>query len=157
MVNRIESRGIPSKFSFYLPPHYSKEIRTFQNEGETPTRNLWRVEEVLNFVFPKQYQPKYYDIALSFIKMLEEKLVVEGEEIASFIKENNISKATFYNRVLPKLKAVGMVKVERIATEKGRTKNSRMKISLSKTFGNYMMKIADSWLAFVDDARSRKK
>jgi hypothetical protein len=30
-----------------------------------------------------------------------------------------------------------------------------MRISLCKTFGNYFMKIGDSWLAIVDDARSR--
>ena len=32
-----------------------------------------------------------------------------------------------------------------------------MTVSLSKTFGNYLMKIGDSWLALVDDARSKKK
>jgi hypothetical protein len=32
-----------------------------------------------------------------------------------------------------------------------------MRISLSKTFGNYFMKIGDSWLAAVDDARSKQE
>jgi hypothetical protein len=32
-----------------------------------------------------------------------------------------------------------------------------MRIALSKTFGNYLMKIGDSWLAIIDDSRSRKQ
>ena len=153
----ITSRGVPSKFSFYLPPHYSKEVRTFQSDEETPTRNLWNVEEVLNFLFPKAFQPKYHSIAVLFINFLAERFSITGEEIARFVKQNDISKATFYNRVLPKLKRSGMVKVERIAVEKGSSKRSKMKISLSKTFGNYLNKIGDSWLAFVDDIRTRKR
>ena len=78
--------------------------------------------------------------------------------MAEFLKANNISKATFYNRVLLRLKRVGMVKVERetlVNVEKKR-KYRPMKISLSKTFGNYLMKIGDSWLAIVDEARTNR-
>ena len=52
-----------------------------------------------------------------------------------------------------------MLKVERqtlIALESKR-KFRPMTISLSKTFGNYLTKIGDSWLVIVDDARSRKE
>ena len=75
------------------------------------------------------------------------------------MKGNGISKATFYNRVLPRLKRVGLVKVERetIIAMESKRKFRPMRISLSKTFGNYFMKIGDSWLAIVDDARTRKK
>jgi hypothetical protein len=52
-----------------------------------------------------------------------------------------------------------MIKVERITSvnEQSKKKFRPMKISLSKTFGNYFLKIGDSWLAVVDDARTRKK
>ena len=152
----IKSRGIPSKHSFYLPPHYSKEIRSFESD-EIPTKNVWRVKEIIEFVFPSKFQEKYHEIALRFLEKLGEEVSISGEEIAMFIKENGFSKATFYNRVLPKLKAVGMVKVERLAVEKGSSKKRKMKITLSKTFGNYMNKIGDSWLAFVDDVRTKAR
>ena len=73
------------------------------------------------------------------------------------MKGNGVSKATFYNRVLPRLKRVGMVKVERdtLVNVESKRKFRPMRISLSKTFGNYFMKIGDSWLAIVDDARSK--
>ncbi len=152
-------RGVPSSESVYLPPHNSPELRSFQDKDENPTRNLWKLDEVVNFVFSKKYQPKYYEIALSFLEELSKGLQMEGSDIGSFLSENGISKATFYNRVLPRLRRVGMIKVERetIVAKESLRKYRPMKVSLSKTFGNYFLKIGDSWLAAVDDARSRKK
>lgn len=159
MVKKITSRGVPSSLSLYFPPYNSEELRSFQDKDGNITRNLWSLEEVVNFVFSKKYQPKYYEIALGFMKIICRNENVKGEDISEFIKSNGISKATFYNRVLPRLRRVGMVKIERdtiIALESKR-KFRPMRISLSKTFGNYLMKIGDSWLAVIDDVRTRKK
>ncbi len=152
-------RGVPSSESVYLPPHNSPELRSFQDKEENITRNLWNLEEVVNFVFSRKYQPKYYEIAVGFLKELSGKMYMEGADIGKFLSENGISKATFYNRVLPRLRRVGMIKVERetIVARESMRKYRPMTVSLSKTFGNYFMKIGDSWLASVDDARSRKK
>lgn len=156
---QIASRGVPSSESIYLPRHDSDELRSFQDKNENLTRNLWNAEELTNFIFSKRYQPRYYEIALGFVKLLYDKTQVSGEETAEFVRGNGISKATFYNRVLPRLKRVGMVKVERdtIVAIESKRKFRPMRISLSKTFGNYFMKIGDSWLAIVDDARSRRE
>lgn len=155
----IASRGIPSKDSLYLPPHNSPELRSFQDANENISRNAWNLEEVANFVFPKRYQQKYNEIAVGFLKLAVDKGTLTGEQIGQFVSQNGVSKATFYNRVLPRLKRIGLLKVERqtiIALESKR-KFRPMTISLSKTFGNYLTKIGDSWLAIVDDSRSRKK
>ncbi len=155
----IASRGIPSKDSLFLPPYNSPELRSFQDGNENITRNIWNLEEVANFVFPKRYQEKYNEIALAFLRLALDKGTLTGDEIGNFVSSQGISKATFYNRVLPRLKRIGMLKVERqtlIALESKR-KFRPMTISLSKTFGNYLTKIGDSWLAIVDDARSKKK
>ncbi len=155
----IASRGVPSSESLYFPSFNSEELRSFQDKEENITRNLWNLEEVANFVFSKKYQAKYYEVSVAFLKLLSEKLQLSGNETADFLKANNLSKATFYNRVLPRLRRVGMIKIERetvIALESKR-KFRPMRISLSKTFGNYLLKIGDSWLAIVDEARSRKK
>ncbi len=154
----IASRGVPSSESIYLPPFNSEELRSFQDQSENPTRNLWSVEEVANFVFSRKYQTKYYEIALGFLKLLYASPYVDGTAIAKYVSDNNVSKATFYNRVLPRLRRVGMIKIERdtVVAQESKRKFRPMRISLSKTFGNYMMKIGDSWLAIVDDIRSRK-
>lgn len=151
-------RGVPSSESVYLPPHNSPELRNFQDKEENITRNIWSMEEVVNFVFSKKYQPTYYEIAISFVKELSEKTEMEGDELGKFVSEKNVSKATFYNRVLPRLRRVGMIKVERetVVALESKRKFRPMRVSLSKTFGNYFMKIGDSWLACVDDARSKK-
>lgn len=155
----VASRGVPSSESIYLPRHDSPELRKFQDQNESITRNVWNLEEVVNFVFSKKYQPKYYEIAHGFLSLLTERTRLSGEQIAEYVKGNGISKATFYNRVLPRLKRVGMIKVERetIVSVESKRKYRPMKISLSKTFGNYFMKIGDSWLAIVDDARSKEE
>jgi hypothetical protein len=155
----IASRGVPSSESLYLPPHNSEELRSFQDASENPTRNIWSVDEVANFVFSRKYQTKYYEISLGFIKLLANNTHLDGPAISKFVSENNISKATFYNRVLPRLRRVGMVKIERdtIVAQESKRKFRPMRISLSKTFGNYLMKIGDSWLAIVDDARTKKR
>jgi len=154
----IASRGVPSSHALYLPPYNSEELRSFQDKDGNLTRNMWKLDEVANFVFSKKYQVKYHEIACAFLKLLNEKINLSGSEISSFVSENNISKATFYNRVLPRLRRVGMIKVERdtIIPVESKRKFRPMKISLSKTFGNYLIKIGDSWLANVDDARSKK-
>jgi len=154
---RVASRGVPSSESIYFPSY--KKVRSFQDDSENPTRNLWTLEEVVNFVFPKEYQEVYHKIAFEFMIVVTKKLNLDGKDMALFLRNNSFSKATFYNRVLPKLRRAGLIKVERrtiVALDK-RRKFRPMTISLSKTFGNYLMKIADSWLAIIDDSRSKKK
>ncbi|MEM4137742.1 MAG: hypothetical protein QXV64_00390 [Candidatus Anstonellaceae archaeon] len=155
----IASRGIPSKEAMYLPAYDSASIRAFQDSAENQTKNIWSFAEVLNFVFPKKYQEKYYEIAFKFIEELSKKIKISGQEIGQFVKNNNISKATFYNRVLPRLRRVGMIKIERemIVQKESKKKYRPMIVSISKTFGNYLCKIGDSWLAFVDESRSIKQ
>src|SRR3989338_296265 len=97
----IPSRGVPASESLYFPRHDSEELRNFQDKDENLTRNLWNLDEVVNFVFSRKYQAKYYEVALAFMKLLAEKNQLEGSELSGFISANCISKATFYNRVLP--------------------------------------------------------
>ncbi len=153
----VATRGVPSEETMFLPAHDSPTLRAFQDKNESITRNLWNLGEVVNFVFPQKYQPVYHQIALDFLTELVKKTKMEGEDISAFVQKQKISKATFYNRVLPRLKHVGMIKVERhtlVAVESKR-KFRPMTIHLSKTFGNYLVKIGDSWLALVDEARSQ--
>ena len=138
-------RKTPVALCLYLPPHDSSAVRKFQ-DGEVPTRNIWPLNSIVEFVFPSQYQSRQYVIALAFLKELEAKGHLKGKEIAQFLRDNKFSKATFYGNVLKKMKRLGMVNVKRMGKE--------LDVSLSKTFGNYLWKISDSWLSFVDEVRS---
>jgi hypothetical protein len=151
-------RGIPSSQSLYFPSHNDEDFRQFQDANENQTRNLWKLEDVVNVIFSRKHQPTYFEIAVRFLQALASKVQMDGADIGKFVSENNISKATFYNRVLPRLRRVGMIKVERetIVAVESRRKYRPMRISLSKTFGNCFYKIGDSWLAIVDEARAKK-
>lgn len=155
----IKSRGVPSKETMYLPAYNSPELRKFQDANEVRTRNNWHLEEVINFIFPEQYQETYHKTSHLFMQLMINKTKITGKDTSKFLDENNISKATFYNRVLPRLKRVGFIKVERetITPQESKRKYRPMIITLSKTFGNYLNKIGDSWLAIVDDAREKIK
>ncbi len=157
-AKKIISRGVPADESLYFPRHDGGELRNFQDKDENSTRNLWSIEELVNFVFSKKYQQTYYSVALGFLRLLSEKTELTGEDLALYVRSGSISKATFYNRVLPRLRRVGMIKIQRdtVVALESKRKFRPMRVSLSKTFGNYVLKIADSWLAAVDDARSRK-
>ncbi|MEM0455808.1 MAG: hypothetical protein QXL02_01810 [Candidatus Anstonellales archaeon] len=152
MIKKVKSKNI-----LYLPAHYDPTLRRFQDENEGPTKNLFSLQEVLFFVFPPEISPKYNTIANRFINLLIQK---NGElystDIAEFVRNNSISKATFYNRVLVKLRAFGLIKIEREFSDINK-KSRKLKITISKTFGNYLNKIGDSWLAIVDEVRSRRQ
>ncbi len=105
----IASRGIPSKEALWLPPY--NKVKKFQDENERLTRNLFTLEEVIAFVFPPPYQKKYYEIALNFIKgLIKNKGSFSSDEIVNFIKSKSVSKATFYNRVFPRMRRAGLIK-----------------------------------------------
>ncbi len=151
-------RGIPSSESLYFPAHNAEEFKPFQDANESLTRNLWRMDDVVNVIFSRKFQPTYYGTAVKFLNALAAKTSMDGADIGKFVSENNVSKATFYNRVLPRLRRVGMIKIERetIVAVESKRKFRPMRISLSKTFGNCFYKIGDSWIAIVDEARMKK-
>ena len=151
-------RGIPSSQSLYFPSFNAEGVKPFQDANEVQTRNLWKLEDVANLVFSREHQPTYFEIAEKFLRTLCGKVSMSGKEIGEFVSSNGISKATFYNRVLPRLRRVGMIKVERetVVAVESKRKFRPMRISLSKTFGNCFSKVGDSWLALVDEARMEK-
>ncbi|MCX8154225.1 MAG: hypothetical protein N3C61_00110 [Candidatus Micrarchaeota archaeon] len=152
MIKRTSSKNI-----LYLPAHYDPILKRFQDDNENSTKNLYSLNDILFFVFPQNISPKYYDISVKFLNLLIQKRgVITGDDIGEFVRANGISKATLYSKVLLKLKMFGLVKIERQFVDINK-KSRKMKVSLSKTFGNYLNKIADSWLAIVDEVRSQQQ
>ena len=105
------SHGIPVSESLWLPSHYGKEMR---DKGGLDKTVIWSVSDVVDFIFPKNFQPKYYEVASAFIELLLECDVVTKKEIGKFLKEKNFSRATLENKVIPKLVLFGLIKREKI-------------------------------------------
>jgi len=146
------SRGIPSKEAMWLPPHDGKIINA---KGGLSKEIIWDIEDVIDFVFPKIYQPKYYEIALSFIKFLFEEGKVDHFKISKFLKENNYSRATLENKIIPKIVRFGLVKREREQSMKG--KSRYLILSDSLTYATYLERISHAWNMLVLTARQKRK
>ena len=146
------SRGIPASESMWIPKHYGKDIR---DKGGLDKLVMWSVEDVVDFIFPKKYQPTYFRVAKDFLNLLLEKESINKEDISRFLSVNRYSRATLENKIIPKLVAFGLIKRERKI--EGRMKKGRSLILRdSLTFSNYLSKISDVWRSHVFTARHKR-
>ena len=150
---KIVSRGVPSKESLWLD-----DIRKRRTEWQYHKKVRLELDHLIRIIFPKQYQPKYYDIALKFMHVLLEKGQLKGADTGSFITSNNFSKATFYNIILPRLKKVGMVRLarEEFNVSKDKQKYYRKIIEPSKQFSIFFQKLADEYETILDTAEAKR-
>ena len=146
------SRGIPATESLYLPRHYGKHI---QSKGGLNKAIIWDIEDVIDFIFPKEYQPTYFKVGCDFVRLLLEKDRVTQKEIRTFLIEHNYSRSTLENKIIPKLVHFGLIKREReIGGKLGRGRP--LILSESLTFTKYLERIAFGWNMLVSTARQRK-
>lgn len=149
------SRGVPSKECMWLP---HKSGIFIKKKGGITGDILWTYKDIIDFIFPKIYQPKYYEVACSFLELFYEKRVIRSKDISEFLKRTGYSKATLENIVIPKLKRSGLLEGRReLSMQRGMKKGRPLVLQLSLTFSNYLEKISTDWKFFVNDARRRTK
>ncbi|OYT26508.1 MAG: hypothetical protein B6U97_03765 [Candidatus Altiarchaeales archaeon ex4484_96] len=148
------TRGVPSGECMWLPKHYGAEVRA---KGGISSRIRWDLAEVVDFLFPHKYQPKYHSIALEFLSLVLDKDVVGKEDIAVFLSESGYSRSTLENKIIPKLARCGLIKREREASGMMGKKSRALVISASLTYSNYLAKISSEWETLVETARHRRK
>ncbi len=147
------SRGIPVAESLYLPKHYGSEIK---DKGGLEKTIIWEVDDIIDFIFPKRYQPTYFRVASGFVRLILELGRVTKKEISEFLDETGYSRSTLENRIIPKLVRFGLLKREReieIGMRRGRT----LILNESLTFTNYLERIAFAWNMLVSTARQKRK
>ncbi|VVB54938.1 Uncharacterised protein [uncultured archaeon] len=146
------SSGIPSADSLWLPPHQGKEIK---RKGGLDPNVHWAVEDVVDFIFPRRYQPTYHIVACDFLNLVLASKRVGKKEISEFLQTTGHSKSTLENKVVPKLARFGLIKRERLAM--GTMGRGRpLVVSESLTFSNYLSRIAGAWNVNVVTARKKK-
>ena len=151
-VKQPPSRGVPSKESLWL-----SDVRKLRDEWHYHKNVRLELDQVLALVFPPQYQAKYHEIALLFMKTLLHKTEMRGADLGTFLKDNNFSKATFYNIILPRLKRVGMIKTEReqYSHDKSKQKFYRKIVRPSTQFSVFWRHIAEEYESIVETAKAR--
>ena len=146
------SGGIPSAESLWLPSHYGRHIK---NKGGLDKTVIWDIPEVVDFIFPKRYQPMYHKVSCDFIALLLEKDWVTKKEIHEFLEKNKYSKSTLENKIIPKLVRSGLIKRER-EIRAGLGKGRALILSESLTFSNYLERIAFAWNMLVSTSRKKR-
>lgn len=146
------SRGVPSKESLWL-----EDVRKLRDSWKYHQNVRLELDQVLQLVFPPKYQAKYYGLGLAFMKHLLEKQELRGDDIGAFLREGSHSKATFYNVILPRLRRVGMVSLEREAFhhEKSKQKYYKKIVKPSTQFSIFWKHIADEYESIVQTAKAR--
>ena len=147
------SGGIPASESLWLPPHYGGELK---KKGGLDKAVYWDIEEVVDFIFPKRFQPKYHKVASDFLSLVLERDWVTKKEIGNFLEKNKYSKSTLENKIIPKLVRFGLIKREREITS-GLGKGRSLILSESLTFTNYLERIGFAWNMLVSTSRKKKK
>lgn len=146
------SSGIPSNESMWLPAHYGVELK---HKGGLDKAVYWDPSEVVDFIFPRRYQPVYHKVASDFITLALEKDWVTKREIGQFLKANGYSKSTLENKIIPKLVRFGLLKREREITA-GMGEGRSLILSDSLTFTNYLERIAFGWNMLVSTSRKKR-
>lgn len=146
------SRGIPSKESLWLD-----DLKKLRESWKYHQNVRLEIDQILQIIFPQKYQAKYYEVALKFMRKLLEKIEMHGDDLGQFIKENNYSKATFYNVILPRLRKVGMVSVKReqFAPQHSKQKYYRKIVRPSKEFSIFLSHLAREYESIVETAKAR--
>ena len=144
------SRGIPSKESMWLD-----DIRKLRDEWKYHQNVRLELDQILQIIFPKKYQTKYYETALKFMQSLLAKQIMRGVDLGEFLRANNYSKATFYNIILPRLKRVGMITTEREAfTEQASERKFYRKIVRPSTqFSIFFTHVAREYESIVETSK----
>ena len=138
-TGRRPKKGIPSEDHFYLPRKDSLN-ELLKKDSAIKSSTSWNMQDVLQFVFPEKYRKSYHSTATKFMQALKENGGrMSSPEIAEFVSANAVSKATFYNKVIPRLNRIGMI-------ERNRSPSSnKLDISWSLEFSSYLEKIAFEW------------
>jgi len=146
------SHGVPASETLWLPSHYGKELR---EKGGFDKTVIWDVGDVVDFIFPRKYQPTYHRVASDFLSLILEKDRVTKKDIGEFLRSKGYSRSTLENKVIPKLVRFGLIKRER-EIKPGLKKGRGLILSESLTFTSYLDKLGFAWNMLVSTARKRR-
>jgi predicted transcriptional regulator len=151
---KIVPKGIPAEESFWLPDHSKIHEILGKTNPFDEFGAEWGVSDLMQFLFPRKYRETQHKFAT---QLLEFMIARGGElhymELGDFVEKTGVSKATLYNKIVPRLIDVGMVERHRkkMDAEKG-----PYKLELSQSFHNYLFKMAKEWRRIVSTARNSK-
>ena len=151
---KMVPKGIPSEETFWLPDHGKVHEILGKTNPFDEFGVEWNAADLLLFLFPKKYRATQYEYA---VKLVEFMVSQGGElnymELGDFVEKTGVSKATLYNKIVPRLIDVGMVERHR---KYPNNRKGPYKLELSQSFHLYLNKMAKEWARLVSTARSKR-
>ncbi len=139
----IYSRGVPSAESLWLDG-----VDKRANDWDYDMSAGLKLDNILQLVFPLKYQPVYHEMASRFMRLLLSRGDVTGKDIKIMLESSSSSAATFYNRVLPRLKCVGMVKTVRIDASKN-PGQGRLAYTYDSSFSDFFELVSNDYKRII--------
>lgn len=144
-------KRLKSKESLFYPSVLGSKWKTLDPDIR------WDLSDILNHVFPAEYQEKSYEYAQKLMTfLLENPRGIDKKILSNFIKGHEIPVSTLYNIVIPKLVKLGLIERRRESNASNPGKGWFLILKPSVTFSSHLSKLADEWRSIYKTASSKK-
>ena len=135
---------LTSKESMFYPSVLGKSWRSVDAEVR------WELSDVVNHVFPKEYQERSHDYAVKLLALaLDNPKGLDKTKLSEFLRTHAIPPATAYNVIIPKLVRFGLLERRREVNASTPSKGWFMLLRPSPTFATHLGKLAGEWRSLV--------
>jgi hypothetical protein len=151
-----KGQGIPSRHALHFPEKGGRKfgLKIWEESFR------WDLDDVIEFIFPTEYNPVSHKIAVDYLHFLIENGEASTQEKHEFCAKHNYSENTLRKHVMPKLYRFGLIHRTRELPKNTiwKIKSKRKSIEHeSMSFSTFLRKIAAEWEALVITGRTRRK
>lgn len=144
----IKGETLKSKESLYFPSVQGKGWKNVDPDIR------WSLEDIINHIFPKDYQERSYKYAKKLMKLvIESPEEIDKDKLGKFLREEEIPESTAYNIIIPKLVRFGLIKRERQTNKSRPSKGWYMILKPSLSFSSHLGKLASEWKSIYKTER----
>ena len=144
-------KRLKSKESLYYPSVLGKKWKTLDPDIR------WELTDILNHVFPMEYQEKSHQYARKLMDfLLKNPGGIDKKDLSKLLNSEGIPASTLYNIVIPKLVKVGMIERKRESNASNPGKGWFLLLKPSITFSSHLSKLAQEWRSIYKTASSKE-
>ena len=144
------NKRLRSKESLYFPSVLGDKWKNIDPDIR------WDLSDIINHIFPKEYQEKSYEYAMKIMSfLLKTPGGIDKKMLSEFIKNEDIPKSTLYNIIIPKMVKFGIIERRRETNASNPNKGWFMILKPSITFSSHLDKLSGEWRAFYKTAVSK--
>jgi len=155
-MGNSNGKGIPSKKALCFPEKGGRKFGV--KIWDEALR--WDIDDVMEFLFPKEYSPVCHQIAVDYLNFLIENGEATFGDKKAFCQKHECSLNTLNKNVVPKLYRFGLIRRTRELPKNAawRPKSKRKSIEHeSLQFSTFLRKIANEWEATVNTGRMKRR